>query len=355
MELLPFWKISRVAVSLGLLLALGACKLGGRTFNDVDDKTDPVRVPKRYLYVASGACYAGGVATAVGNGLISKYDLETGTLVDVIADFNRTATADFPADMQEYDEDYMAVLVENATTPTYRRIDLVPKDGAHYPSTLTYGGGTFSAILRSMALLSDDSTLVSRSTAIAKFDEVYGVTGASFINAPAGLCATSTTLMSDMLELASGHILFAHAAATPNNRIGVMSADGTTCGTGVAAPITTALPTDLLLHSSGRVLAAFGSTVAGSNMIYTYNVDSAGTTITGVQSYANSTYVNGPTRMAEDPETGDVYIANGLAALSNIEKFYYNKNTMTLTRAQNYPYIPLSGSTRCVAGMVIAE
>lgn len=355
MEYLPLSRRSQGLWSLGVLLALGACKLGGRTFNDADDTKDAAEVPKRYLYVASGACYAGGVTPAAGNGLISKYDLETGALLDVVADFNRTATADFPADIQEFDKDYLAVLVENATTPTYRRIDLVPKDGGHYPSTLTYGGGTFTGVLRSLALLDDDSTLVSRSAAIAKFNSNYGVTGANFINAPAGLCATSTVLMSDIVELSSGHILFAHAAATPNNRLGVMSADGTTCATGIAGPITTALPTDLLIHSSGHILAAFGSTVAASNVIYSYSVDATGSTISGVQSYTNSAYVNGPTRMAEDPETGDVYIANGLAALSNVEKFHYNKNTMTLTRAQAYPFIPLSGSTRCVSGMVITE
>jgi hypothetical protein len=341
-------------VGYSALFALSACNLSGRSFNS--GTTDPVTETPRYLYVASGSCYAGGATVVAGSAFISKYELSTGILVDVIADFGRTSTTDFPVDMQDYDEDYLAVLVENATTTTYRRIDLVPKDGAHYPSTLTYGGGTFSAILRSLTLLQDGSALISRSTAIAKLNSSFGVANASFINAPAGLCATSTTLMADMIELpTTGKLLFAHAAATPNNRIGMLSADGATCLTGTAGPITTSLPTDLMLHSSGKVLAAYGSATAGSNVIYSYIVDETANTLTAYQSYSNSTFINGPTRMAEDPVTGDVYVANGLSTLNNIEKFNYNSTTMALTRPLNYPFIQFSGSTKCISGMVIAE
>ncbi|MEO5666545.1 MAG: hypothetical protein ABIR96_00655 [Bdellovibrionota bacterium] len=345
----------RVWSSMGIVVALSACNLNGRSFNASSTTNEAAKVPPRYLYVASGACYAGGVATATGLALISKYDLETGQFMGSVADFNRTATADFPADMREYDADTLMVLIENAVTPTYRRIDLVPKDGAHLPSTLTYGGGFFTGILRSVTTLADGTSLISRSGSVAKLDTNF-VTGSPFINAPTGLCATSTTLISDMVELpATGKILFTHAGATPNNRLGLLSADGTTCLTGIAGPVTTSLATDMLMHSSGNVLVAYGSTVAGSNMIYTYTVDETLNTISGIQSYSNATYINGPTRMAEDKVTGDVYIANGATALSNIEKFHFNTATKALTRAQNFPYIQLSGTTRCVSGMVISE
>jgi hypothetical protein len=357
MSLLERLANRRHAISLYSLSAfLGGCELSGRSFNADVAVSAPATETPRYLYVASGSCYAGGATVAAGSGLISKYELSTGRLVGVIADFGRTSTTDLPVDMQDYDEDYLAVLVENTTTTTYRRIDLVPKDGAHYPSTLTYGAGTFSAILRSFALLDDGSTLISRSAAVAKLNPSFGVSNSSFINAPSGLCATSTTLVSDVLELPqTGKILFAHAGASPNNRIGLMSADGATCLAGVAGPITTALPTELLLHSSGKVLAAFGSSTAASNLIYSYVVDETANTLTGYQSYSNSTFVNGPSRMAEDTVTGDVYVANGVSSLNNIEKFTYNPNTMALTRALNYPFIQFSSSTRCVSGLVIGE
>lgn len=341
-------------VGFSALLVLSACNLSGRSFNS--GTTAPATETPRYLYVASGSCYAGGATVVAGSAFISKYSLSTGELVDVIADFGRTSATDFPVDMQDFDDDYLAVLVENGTTTTLRRIDLVPKDGSHYPSTLTYGGGTFSGVLRSLALLQDGSALISRSAAIAKLNPSFGVSNASFISAPTGLCATSATLLADIIELpTSGKLLFTHAAATPNNRLGMLSADGTTCLTGTAGPITTSLPTDLMLHSSGRLLVAYGSATAASNVIYSYVVDETLNTLTPYQSYTNSAFVNGPTRMAEDPVTGDVYIANGASTLNNIEKFNYNSTTMALTRPMNYPFIQFSGSTKCISGMVIAE
>ena len=341
-------------------MGLAACNISGRSFNSgaISEDTDSAADAEtpRYLYVASGSCYAGGATVTAGTGLISKYNLATGELVDVIADLSRTSVADFPVDMKDYDDDYLAVLVENATTTTYRRIDLVPKDGSHPPSTLTYGGGGFSSVLRSLALLEDGSALVSRSAAIAKLNPSFGLANASFVSAPGGLCATSATLLTDVIELpSSGKLLFTHAGATPNNRIGMLSADGTTCLTGSAGPLTTSLPTDIMQHSSGRVLVAYGSATAASNLIYSYVIDETLDTFTGSLSYSNSSFVNGPTRMAEDPETGDVYIANGTSTLNNIEKFSYNSTTMALTRTQNYPFIQYSGPTKCISGMVISE
>jgi hypothetical protein len=343
-----------------LLLSVSACELGGRSLGSDNGGSTPdpvVDADPRYLYVASGACYGGGVTLSAGSGYISKYDLETGALVSVVTDYNRTATADLPADILEFDEDYLMVLVENATTTTYRRVDLLDKSGERYPETLSYGIGTFTGILRSLAHLSDGSTLVSRSTAIPKFDANFGLTSAAHINAPPGACATSTTLLADMIELpTTGKLLFAHAAATPNNNLWLMSADGTSCLAAQAAPITTALPTDILLHSSGRVLVSYGSTTAASNTIFSYVInETTNTFTTAAQSYSNSSYVNGPTRMVEDTETGDVYIANGTSTFNSIEKFSYNATSMALTRKTNVPFIQLGGLTRCISGMVITE
>jgi len=339
---------------LGFLLS--ACKLPGRSFDAATPSTpSPGSGNDLYLYVASGACYGGGVTASAGLGLVTKYRLDTGAYVDVIADYSENATTDLPADLQNYDDDFLMVLVENATTTSFRRVDLIPKRGSRVPEGLTYGGGAFSGILRALHLLADGSVLTSRSGAISKFDSDFQLTATGFVNAPTGACATSTTLMADMVELSSGKIVFAHSAASPNNKLGLMSADGTTCLAAQAGPVTTALPTDLLLHSSGNLLVAYGSTTATSNLIYSYDINQTGNTFTAYQSYSNSAFVNGPSRMVEDVTTGDVYIANATSTYNTIEKFTYNSSTRMLTRAQNFPFIRFSGSTRCVSGMVISE
>lgn len=311
--------------------------------------------PPLYLYIASGACYGGGVTASTGLGIVTKYRLDTGAYEDVIVDYSEFATTDLPADIQNYDDDYLLVLVENATTTTSRRVDLIPKRGSRVPEGLTYGGGAFSGILRALSVLSDGSILTSRSGAISRFNSDFQLTSSGFISAPTGACATSTTLMADVVELSSGKLVFAHAAATPNNKLGLMSSDGATCLAAQAAPITTSLPTSLLLHSSGNLIVSYGSTTAGSNVIYSYDINQTANTFTAYQSYSNSAVVNGPSQMVEDPRNGDIYVANATAAYSNIEKFTYNASSRMMTRAQSYPFIRFSGSTRCVSGMVIAE
>ncbi len=349
-------RYSKLLGVLFVVVLLNGCKLPGRSFGAASPSTSsPGSGSELYLYVASGACYGGGVTASAGLGIVTKYRLDTGAYVDVIADYSENATTDLPADLQNYDDDFLMVLVENATTTSFRRVDLIPKRGSRVPEGLTYGGGAFGGILRALHMLADGSVLTSRSGAISKFDSDFQLTTTGFISAPTGACATSTTLMADVVELSSGKLVFAHAAATPNNKLGLVSADGTTCLAAQAGPVTTSLPTDLLLHSSGNLLASYGSTTATSNLIYSYDINQTGNTFTPYQSYSNSAFVNGPSRMVEDTVTGDVYIANATSTYNNIEKFNYNPSTRMLTRAQNFPFIRFSGSTRCVSGMVIAE
>jgi hypothetical protein len=348
----------RSAIALALIIFLGGCNISGRAFAPAAPVTTSPGTGSGgdlFLYVASGACYGGGVTTSIGLGIVTKYRLDTGEFVDVIADYSENSTTDLPADLKNYDDDFLMVLVENTTTTSFRRVELIPKRGSRTPKGLTYGAGAFSGILRSIQMLSDGSILTSRSSAISKFDSNFQLTATGFINAPGGACATSTTLMADVVELSSGKLVFAHSAASPNNKLGLMSANGTTCLAAQAAPTTLSLPTSLLLHSSGNLLVSYGSTTSTSNLIYSYDINQTANSFTAYQSYSNPAFVNGPSRMVEDPTTGDVYIANSTSTYNNIEKFHYNPITRMLTRAQNFPFIRFSGGTRCISGMVISE
>lgn len=319
----------------------------------------------RYLYVASGGisaatgCYGGGVATsgASAANTVVRYDVLTGAFDRVVADYS--LAGDIPVSIVNYDSKNILVMVENTGG---RRVDLVNKStGAR--SGFLQNGTALNGVLRSMVALSDNSLLISKSTAIEKLATPsfrFTVSGNPYVNAPGGSCATSTTLISSVAELPNGKILFAHAAASPNNRIGIISQLGyaTTadCLASVAAPATTALPTSLLVHTSGKLLVTFGSTTATSNFIYAYDVDATANTITGATAaYPTNTVVNGPTAMTEDRTTAAVFVANGTSTFNTIEKFTFNASTKLLTRQGSVPFIPGGVFTRCVTGMLVAE
>ena len=44
---------------------------------------------KAALFVASGTCYAGGVATSAGSGTVASFDPDTGAFKRVVVDYNR--------------------------------------------------------------------------------------------------------------------------------------------------------------------------------------------------------------------------------------------------------------------------
>ena len=206
------------------------------------------------------------------------------------------------------------------------------------------------------------SLLVSKTTAIEDFssNKARILQGANpFVNAPAGACATSTTLISSMTTLPNGKIIFAHAAATPNNKFGVISSTGyaaaSDCLAAQTAPNTLALPTAVTVHNDGTtVLVAYGSTTAASNAIYTYTVNATTGAITNpVSAFSDFTIVNGPSAMTEDSTTGIVYVANATSTANTIEKFTLSGGV--LTRAGTTPYLPSSVYTRCVSSMMVSS
>ena len=167
--------------------------------------------------------------------------------------------------------------------------------------------------------------------------------------------------MSGLTALGNGKILFAHAAASPNNKIAVVSATGyassSDCLASQAAPTATALPTALIQHSSGKVIAAYASSTMASNFIYAYDINEAtGTFSAATPSFTDASLVNGVSALTENPANGDVFVANGNSTYNNIEHFSFDRTTKLLTRVGQLPFVPMQLYTRCVSDMkVIAQ
>jgi hypothetical protein len=342
------------ALYLLLALTLSACinLLGGDSFL-IDSNNN------RYLYVASGACYGGGVTTNTGAGVISKYDLNTGARLGTVINYFAQSPNDQPVGLINYNNDYLMTLVENAAG---RRLDLVSKIGTGI-SIFSQNAAILAAQLRGLASAADGGFYIARSTAVEKISASKQriTAGANpYVNAPAAPCATSTTVMTQAIELPQGKILYTHAAATPNNRIGLISNTGYNiagdCLAGTAGPTTTALPTAAVYVQDGsHTLVAYGSTTSGSNQIISYNVNETANTITGAtQAYYNPNYVIGPSAMAYDSITGAVFVASSSIGAETIEKFTYDTTTRKLARVGSSPFIPLDVYVRCVSGMVVA-
>ena len=320
----------------------------------------PVVVAPRYLYVASGSCYGGDVtagAVATGSNTVVRYNIDTGAFDSLITDYN-SAGGEAPAAIVNYSDDELLVLVESTGG---RRVDRVNKMTGARSSFLT--NSFLSTQARDLTSLADGGLLISRNTAIEKFNSnrnriMGGVT--SFVVSPAAPCATATTLISGMTELPGGNFVFAHAAATPNNRIGIIKSTGYSvagdCMAGVTVSTTTALPTALITEkNSGHVLVAAGSATSASNFIQSFVITPAtGAVTASTLAYTDFNYVTAPSRLVQDTTTNLIYVANARATHNSIEKFTYDATTRLLTRVSP-TFVTNSIYTRCVAGMAIGN
>ncbi|MGE4131641.1 MAG: hypothetical protein AB7F86_08375 [Bdellovibrionales bacterium] len=309
---------------------------------------------KSLIFVASGTCYGGGVTTTTPSQTVAAFDLNTGSFHHLVVDYGILSPGDSPVAIQEYDADNMLVVVENTLG---RRVDLVRKDGSSFQTYLV-NSTALNAVLRSVRMASDGSVLISKSSAVEKFNSARGrvTQGANpYVNAPAGSCATSTTLISSIEVYPNDKILIAHAAATPNNKISLISSTGYAaagdCLAATAGPTTTALPSGAVFHpSTGKTLVAFGSTTTASNFIYSYNVNYTSNSISGATAvYTDTSIVNGPSAMTVDSDTGNVYVASGTSTFNTVEAFTFSGTT--LTRIGSKPFIGPNIYTRCVSSM----
>ncbi len=295
-----------------------------------------------------------------------------------------SSPGDSPISITEFDSNRLAVLVENTTTATLRRIELIDK--TQYGGRVTYSNNTaaLSAKLRQMRRLSDGYMLISKSTAVEKITAGSGrlTVGANpWINlaTPTSACTTSNTMISSILQLPSGLLAFAHAGSG-TARIGIVSALGYSvagdCKSGVTAPTANAFPTSMVYDKENKFLiVAYGgsSTGADLNSIYAYSVDETTGVITNPQKIYDSnqfgsTYnflLFGISAMAFDSEKQQLYVAttisNATTAVNyRIEKLSYDaakigiNNTAVLTKSNtvfyNYGY-----DTKCISDLMIAE
>jgi hypothetical protein len=345
---------TRFILTLTMLLLASCGTEESSSFNDdIKNSSDSV------LYVASGSCYAGGVVTSTGANTVTAFDTKTGKQLQVIVDYNQIMPGDAPVGVEEYDADSLLVLIENASG---RRIDLVKKDGSSV-STFILNATALTAVGRKLRVAPDGSGyLVSKSTAIEKFSPSKAriTQGANpYINAPGSTCGASATLLSDFVMLSNGKHVFVHAAATPNNKIAVIAAGGyvTTgdCLAAQAAPTTTALPTGIA-YLNGRLLVSYGSVTTASNFIYSYDINETTNVISNVtNAYTNTGIVNGPSAIAADTTTNEVYVAVGNSGFNTIEKFQYDMTTRLLNRVGNSSFVSPSVNTRCIAAMKVAS
>lgn len=333
-------------IALSGAIALSACAKFDDAVNGIE--TDPYS--GTYLYIASGTTYAGNAVTmGTPSNTIARY-FEDGTFDRLIMDY-ATSTGDTPVSMINYSSTHILVLVENTSG---RRIDYVAKDGSGSNTFLT-NSTALNAVMRQLAAAGDGGFLVSKSSAIEKFTSGKSrvtMGASSFVSAPAGGCATSTSLITSIAVGPSGSIFYGHAAASPNNKIGVISSSGyasaANCLAATAGPSATHFPTSLLYHSSGKLFASFGHNTGPVHEVYQYNVTAS--SIGGAVSVFNNTSVlQGASAMAEMPD-GSILIANAATSFGNIERYTYDGTS--LTRVGNTPYIPASVYTKSVSAIL---
>ncbi|WP_413569322.1 hypothetical protein ACLWBD_01770 [Bdellovibrio sp. HCB117] len=331
--------------------------------DDGSSENDQATNPTRFLYIASGSCYAGGPTPTSPSRTISRVNLATGNIHDIIVDYNAASPGDAPVAVINHDDSTILSLVENTSG---RRVDRVTKssNGNQYQTYFT-NSTALNAVMRSMIVAADGALLISKSSSIEKFAAKSRVGTAAYVNAPGGACATTTTLISSVAVTPTyGHILYTHAAAAPNNKLNAIKSTGyvsaADCLASTSLTPTTALPTAMVyIPASNDVLVATGSTTAASNMVISYPITETASTVTigaPTVAYNNTSVIYGPSAMAYDSETGFVYIANGSTSLANvIEKFTYDSTTKTLTRVGTVPFTGTSLQTNCISSMFVGN
>ncbi len=345
----------------------------------------------RFLYVASGTCYAGGGNTAFTNATASnvvyRVNLRNGQKDITLADYNSSpaTVGDSPVGVVEFDANNVYVAVENTTTVGARRIERAPKTQMSSRSLFSNNTAALSAQLRSLEISSTGDLLISKSTAIEKISSanVRITKGANpYVNAPAAPCATSTTLISKSITLTNQFIAFTHAA-TAQNRIGFVKpagyAAGGDCTVAQAAPNANSFPVAIAYDAlnTNLIVAYAGSTVTTDiNSIYVYTLAETDTTVAitatnkiyDVADYPTtySYLLYGISDMIFDSAENTLYIAtaiNTTPIITNfsIEKFSYDPsklgtdNSRVLIRSSNTPFYNYGSDTKCISDMMISN
>lgn len=336
----------------------------------------------RYLYVASGACYSGNNTTfsnLTSSNMIYRIDLSSGQRDLVIGDYwaSPSSAGDSPVGIAQMDTNHIYALIENTSTGAVRRVEKIEKASRGVRSIVSNNVTALNAQLRSLLVNSAGDFLISKSTAVEYITSTNGRIGAPFISASAAPCNSSTTLISKLVSLPNGKIVFLHAAAG-QNRFGIFnSTGGTTCASAQAAPNANSYPTAAFYDSEHtRLIVAYSGNALTTdiNSIYAYSIDESTAAITDPQKiYDASLYPSsynyllyGVSEMAYDSQTKSIYIATAITASSPvvnyaIEKFSYNANQIgidnnkVLVRSSSSPFYSYGNDTRCISQMMISN
>lgn len=361
-------------VFVAMTLAVVACSKP--TVSDSSSSsTTPTPTPNntKYLYVSSGACYVGNLTATqttanTGSGLIEKIDLTTGQPVGMpVVDYNQRQIGDWPASLVDYDSNYFLALVENSGA---RRVEKISKSTGD--SIFYYYGSIFSSQLRSLFRNSDGSLLVSRSTAVEKLGGSPFVrivpSGAAantpWMTNPAGACTTSATLITSVIPISNGMVIYAHANAA-QNKIGIIAGTGyvaaADCKSGLAAPNANSFPTSMVYKADTKhLIVSYASSTTAADNIYVYDVDeTTGVISNGTkasQAADENINIRGVSSMYWDSTNSELYVANGSTTLANsIEKFTFDSTTRLLTRVGSSPFSPTTIYHKCITSMMIAN
>jgi hypothetical protein len=348
-------------------------------------------VASKFLYVSSGACYAGGGNTTFTNitssNLVYRVNLATGKRSGIIADYNSSPAfpGDSPVAIASVDSNYLYVLVENTTSVGARRIEKVEKKSSGTITSFSNNVAALSAALKSMFLTTSGDLLISKSSAIEKItsSNVRLIKGTKpYVNAPAAPCSTSTTLFTQVFSLSNQFIGFLHAA-TSKNRFGFVKPGGYAtagdCTVAQAAPTALAYPTAYAYDSANsKLLVAYAGNSMATNLnsIYSYDLTETSSSVTigtanKIYDAADypSTYpylLYAISAMTLDSETNTLYVSTAISnsikvANFAIEKFSYDptkigtSNETVLTRSGTRPFYQYGSDTKCISQMIVSN
>ncbi len=373
----------KILLMIGLTIAVLGCQ-------KEEEKNN-----KKYLYVASGACYSGTgnttyTATTASN-VIFRLNLETGQYEGRIADFTTVedSAGTTPVAVRDYDDEHLMVLIQHTTL---RRIELIKKQLAgerrsYY--TNTSAAAPYGALQTNVSdmVIVDDGLLIARTNAIEKLDtgkiRKAGNGTNAWVQGPGGDCSTSTVNMTSVTTIPTTantvgyNILYTHsqnASSATNNRAGIIDGDtgwnGTLgCLDDQSTVAATAYPTAAVYMSNyNRVVIAYaGTNVTEQNSLYTYAVDTAATSnilSDAVNSFEDPSTLYGISAMTYDESTGHLYVASGGSVATNlttgsipykIEKFSFDPTTKKFTRVSTSAFYSGNIESRCISSMAIGN
>ncbi len=312
--------------------------------------SSPGTTSQKYLYIATGASYAGNTVSVPTPGkIIAKFSLD-GKLVYKVRDYN-DGSGDYPIGILNYDSKYLLALIENTSG---RRIVRVAKDGSGSETNFFINNSSLSAVLRAFTATPDGGVLVSKSSAIEKVNSSRAritLGGNPFISGPAGNCATTTTLVTAMAYGPLNSIFMAHAAAG-ENQINVISSTGyaaaADCLGYTDAPAATDYPTAMIYHSSGKMLVSYCNDATLTHRIYSYDVTNA-TINNASKIFDDNSVLQGMTSMVEMP---DATILVASTTFGTVERFTYGAGKLIKATST---FLSPSQETASVSGMFIAD